>query len=86
MGGAATVPGDTAGLRSTVAAAARRFKSSWYELGRLLAQVRSTDAWQPWGFATFEAYCTTELHIRRATAEKLLRSYGFLRRHEREEP
>ena len=34
---------------------------------------------------SFEAYCTGELHIRRATAEKLLRSYGFLRRHEREE-
>jgi hypothetical protein len=86
MSGAATVPGDVGGLRSTVAAAARRFKSSWFELGRLLVQVRSTNAWQPWGFDTFEAYCTSELHIRRATAEKLLRSYGFLKRHEREEP
>ena len=86
MSGAATAPGDGTGLRSTVAAAARRFKSSWFELGRLLVQVRSTNAWQPWGFETFEAYCTSELHIRRATAEKLLRSYGFLRRHEREEP
>ncbi|MGO9832340.1 MAG: hypothetical protein ACLPJH_19610 [Myxococcaceae bacterium] len=74
------------GLRTTVAAAARRFKSSWFELGRLLAQVRSSDAWQPWGFDSFDAYCTGELHIRRATAEKLLRSYGFLHRHEREAP
>ncbi len=74
------------GLRTTVAAAARRFKSSWFELGRLLAQVRSSDAWQPWGFSSFDAYCTGELHIRRATAEKLLRSYGFLHRHEREAP
>jgi hypothetical protein len=85
MSGAATATGDESGLRSTVAAAARRFKSSWFELGRLLVQVRSANAWQGWGFDSFEAYCTGELHIRRATAEKLLRSYGFLQRHERQE-
>jgi hypothetical protein len=85
MSGNATATGEGTGLRSTVAAAARRFKSSWYELGRLLVQVQASQAWQDWGFASFEAYCTGELHIRRATAEKLLRSYGFLRRHEREE-
>ncbi len=83
MSGAATASPDAAGLRATVVAAARRFKSSWFELGRLLVQVRATDAWQPWGFDSFDAYCTRELHIRRATAEKLLRSYGFLHRHER---
>jgi hypothetical protein len=86
MSGTATAAGDGTGLRSTVAAAARRFKSSWFELGRLLVQVQSSHAWESWGFESFEAYCTGELHIRRATAEKLLRSYGFLRRHEREEP
>jgi hypothetical protein len=86
MSGTATAAGDGTGLRATVAAAARRFKSSWFELGRLLVQVQASHAWQSWGFQSFEAYCTGELHIRRATAEKLLRSYGFLRRHEREEP
>jgi hypothetical protein len=85
MSGTATAAGDGTGLRSTVAAAARRFKSSWYELGRLLVQVQAGEGWKDWGFLSFEAYCTGELHIRRATAEKLLRSYGFLRRHEREE-
>ena len=85
MSGVATEAAST-GLRTTVAAAARRFKSSWYELGRLLVQVQTSHAWEPWGFDSFEAYCAKELHIRRATAEKLLRSYGFLRRHEREEP
>jgi hypothetical protein len=83
MSGAATAAGDATSLRSSVAAAARRFKSSWFELGRLLVQVRSKNAWESWGFASFDAYCTAELHIRRATAEKLLRSYGFLQRHER---
>jgi hypothetical protein len=86
VSGAATASGEATGLRSTVAAAARRFKSSWFELGRLLVQVRAANAWEGWGFDSFEAYCTGELHIRRATAEKLLRSYGFLKRHEREEP
>jgi len=85
MSGAAAAAGDGTGLRGTVLAAARRFKSSWFELGRLLVQVRSSDAWRGWGFDSFDAYCTRELHIRRATAEKLLRSYGFLRRHEPEE-
>jgi hypothetical protein len=87
MSGVATEAGGSTGLRSTVAAAARRFKSSWFELARLLVQVQASQAWQGWGFDSFDAYCTAELHIRRATAEKLLRSYGFLRRHERaEEP
>ncbi|MGO8969198.1 MAG: hypothetical protein ACLQDQ_06470 [Myxococcaceae bacterium] len=86
MSSATTASEDGTGLRATVASAARRFKSSWFELGRLLSQVRSSDAWQRWGFVSFEAYCTGELHIRRATAEKLLRSYGFLKRHEREAP
>jgi hypothetical protein len=86
MSSTASAAGEALGLRATVLSAARRFKSSWFELGRLLVQVRSADAWQPWGFDSFEAYCTQELHIRRSTAEKLVRSYGFLRRHEREEP
>lgn len=86
MSGGAPAAGDGDGLRTTVLAAARRFKSSWFELARLLVQVRSGGAWQAWGFETFDAYCGRELHIRRATADKLLRSYGFLRRHERGDP
>ena len=36
-----------------------------------------------WGFPSFEAYCTRELRIRKATALKLTRSWSFLDRHER---
>ena len=86
MSGVAPDAGDADGLRTTVLAAARRFKSSWFELARLLVQVRSSSAWQAWGFDSFDVYCNRELHIRRATAEKLLRSYGFLRRHESRDP
>lgn len=69
-------------LRHTVLQAARRFKASWAELGKLLVKVRDANSWQEWGYETFDAYCLKELHIRKQTAEKLLRSFSFLARHE----
>ena len=71
-------------LRRKVLESARRFKASWVDLGRMLAQVRREKAWREWGHASFEEYCTKELFLRRATAEKLALSYGFLERHEPE--
>lgn len=68
--------------RRRVLEAARRFKASWVELGRLLVQVKRDGSWREWGHASFEKYCTSELFIRNQTAEKLLMSYGFLERHE----
>jgi len=44
--------------------------------------VRSEELWREWGYASFERYCSEELFLRRQTAEKLTRSYGFLERHE----
>jgi hypothetical protein len=69
-------------LRHSVLSAARRFKATWVELGKLLVQVRDEAKHEEWGFASFEAYCSKELHIRKATAEKLVRSFSFLRKHE----
>ncbi len=69
-------------LRRRVLESARRFKSSWVELGRMLTQVRRESLWREWGYVTFEAYCTKELFIRKHTAEKLTMSYGFMERHE----
>jgi hypothetical protein len=71
-------------LRRKVLESARRFKASWVDLGRMLAQVRREEAWREWGHENFEDYCTKELFLRRATAEKLALSYGFLERHEPE--
>lgn len=71
-------------LRRRVLEGARRFKASWVELGKLLSEVKRGGAWQGWGFRDFEGYCARELFIRRQTAEKLTRSYGFLERHEPE--
>lgn len=71
--------------RQTVLAAARRFKSTWVELGKLLIRVRDESLWEGWGHPSFEAYCAKELHIRKSTALKLTRSFSFLQRHEPEE-
>jgi hypothetical protein len=71
-------------MRRRVLEGARRFKSSWVELGRLLTQVRRESLWREWGFPSFEAYCGKELFLRSRTAEKLVLSYGFLERHEPE--
>ncbi len=71
-------------LRRRVLEGARRFKASWVELARLLAQVRREGQWREWGFQSFERYCARELFIRKQTAEKLTASYGFLERHEPE--
>lgn len=69
-------------FRHTVLSAARRFKSSWVELGKLLVKVRDDGSFTDWGFETFDAYCAKELHIRKSTADKLVRSFSFLARHE----
>ncbi|HLT30115.1 MAG TPA: hypothetical protein VK013_08725 [Myxococcaceae bacterium] len=75
----------TGTLRHEVLTSARRFKTTWVELGRLLIQVRDQASYEAWGFSSFEAYCLKELHIRKATALKLTRSFSFLDRHEPEQ-
>jgi hypothetical protein len=68
--------------RRAVIEGARRFKAAWVEFGRLLAEVRRGELWKEWGYPSFERYCSKELFIRPATAEKLTVSFGFLERHE----
>lgn len=69
-------------MRRRVLEGAQRFKAAWVEFGRLLAEVRRKELWRGWGYPSFERYCSRELFIRGATADKLTRSYGFLERHE----
>jgi hypothetical protein len=77
---AASVPPGT--FRHTVLVSAKRFKSTWAELGKLLVQVRDEAKYEEWGFPSFEAYCLKELHIKKQTALKLTRSFSFLAKHE----
>jgi hypothetical protein len=69
-------------MRRRVLEGAQRFKSAWVELGRLLSEVKRASLWREWGYPSFERYCSKELFIRSATADKLTASYGFLERHE----
>ncbi len=71
-------PGTT---RHTILHSARQFKSSWVELGELLAQVRSTKQYQEWGYPDFAQYCAKEIRIRQQTADKLTHAYQYLRTH-----
>ncbi len=71
-------------MRRRILEGAQRFKAAWIEFGRLLAEARRKELWRGWGHPSFERYCSRELFIRSATADKLTRSYGFLERHEPE--
>jgi hypothetical protein len=62
---------------------AKRFKSSWVELGEKLLDVSSRGSFRQWGYESFEEYCVQEIRIKRGTAEKLTLAYRFM---EKEEP
>ena len=62
---------------------AKKFKSSWVELGEKLLQVSSKGHFRQWGYQSFEEYCVQEIRIKRGTAEKLTMAYRFM---EKEEP
>ena len=69
--------------RFEVLESARRFKSSWVELGERLIAVNEKKLYREWGYITFEEYCAKEVRIKKPTALKLTRAYRFL---EKEEP
>ncbi len=79
---ALTVPPGS--FRQAVLLAAKRFKSSWVELGKLLGKVRHEGTFQEWGYATFDAYCLAELRIRKQTADKLTKGYAVMNKYEPE--
>lgn len=74
---------DPSSERYQVLATARKFKSSWVELGEQLLKVSSQRLFQQWGFSTFEDYCSREVRIKQPTAQKLTLAYRYL---EKEEP
>jgi hypothetical protein len=67
--------------RVDVLARAAKFKRSWVELAEGLIRVRDTARHEGWGFGSFVDYCQKELHLRKATAEKLTASFGYLTEH-----
>lgn len=74
---------DPSSERYQVLDTARKFKSSWVQLGEQLLKVSSQRLFQEWGFASFEDYCSREVRIKQPTAQKLTLAYRYL---EKEEP
>ncbi len=74
---------DPASERYQVLASARRFKSSWVELGEQLLKVQAQGRFRDWGYDSFEEYCSREIRIKQPTAQKLTLAYRYL---EKEEP
>jgi hypothetical protein len=58
----------------------QQFKRSWVELAETLVDVRKSGAYKRWGHEDFHEYCATELHLRRATVDKLTISFSTLKR------
>lgn len=69
--------------RHKVLSSAKSFKTSWFDLGQSLYSVWRDRLYKEWGYATFDAYTTKEIGIKKPTAMKLLKSYYFM---EKEEP
>lgn len=67
--------------RHNVLSAARDFKASWVLLGERLTEVRERELYKEWSFPSFEAYCRQELRLKAETANKLTRSFAFVRDH-----
>ena len=66
--------------RAEVVRRARRFKASWIELGEVLTDVRKQGDYKRWGYASFEDYTKSELHLRQETVDKLTGSFMFLKK------
>jgi hypothetical protein len=73
---------DPASERYRVLNSARRFKSSWVELGEELLKVNQEHLYRNWGYESFEDYCTKEVRIKKPTALKLTRAYNYLAKEE----
>lgn len=73
---------DPASERYRVLNSARRFKSSWVELGEELLKVNRENLYRDWGYESFEDYCSREVRIKKPTALKLTRAYNYLTREE----
>lgn len=73
---------DPASERYRVLNSARRFKSSWVELGEELLKVNRGHLYRDWGYESFEDYCAQEVRIKKPTAQKLTRAYNYLAQEE----
>ena len=65
-------------LRNRVKKCTKDFKMSWRNLAQSLKVVWKDKSYKKWGYENFDDYTHQEVHIRKATAMKLIQSYSFL--------
>jgi hypothetical protein len=68
-------------VRVDIVRRAQSFKRSWLELAEGLTRLRKSRQYERWGYSDLYDYCQKELHIKAATLDKLMLSYGALREH-----
>ena len=68
-------------LRVHVVRRAGDFKRSWVMMAEALVEVRNRESYLDWGYSDFYSYCSLELQLKQATADKLTGSYVALKRH-----
>jgi len=68
-------------LRVRVVRRAREFKRSWVNMAEALVEVRNRESYLGWGYQDFYSYCSLELQLKQATADKLTGSYVALKRY-----
>ncbi|MCK4912441.1 MAG: hypothetical protein KAS05_01820 [Candidatus Omnitrophica bacterium] len=69
---------DPNAVRAQVKKATLDFKNSWRNLAQALYTVYKDKLYRNWGYEKFDRYTEKEVHIRKHTAMKLIRSYTFL--------
>lgn len=70
------------GIREQAKKALTQYRGAWVELGRLLNEVAYGGDYKEWGYDDFEVYCARELGLKKATAQKLMVSYNYMRKHQ----
>jgi len=73
---------NPAEVRDLVQKATLDFKNSWRNLAQALFTVFNDKLYRNWGYDKFDQYTEKEVHIRKHTVMKLIRSYAFLEKEE----
>ena len=69
---------DQEAFRMECVSRARVFKRSWVEMAEALVTVRNDGLYDKWGYDSIHSYANDELHIKKATVDKLTGSFYAL--------
>ena len=70
-------------IREEANKALSAYRSSWIDLGRLLNEIAYGGDYKEWGYDDFEVYYTRELGLKKATVQKLMVSYNYMKKYQK---